>query len=112
MTRHKYRAKPKTIDGIKFSSIKEANRYAELKLLEKAQEITYLKLQPSFTLLESFKYQGETIRGMKYTADYYYIDKEGNEVIEETKGFKTTDYTMRKKLFLHKYGERYVFIET
>ena len=36
---------------------------------------------------------------------------EGKEIVEEVKGYRTQDYVIRMKLFIHKYGERYVFIE-
>lgn len=111
-TRSKYNAKKTVVGGITFDSMKEARRYKELKLLEKAGEISHLQLQPKFRLLDGFKYNGETIRPINYFADFNYIDAEGNEVVEDVKGKKTDVYNIKKKLFLNKYGERYLFIET
>ena len=48
--RGKYNARKVEIDGITFDSLKEANRYSELKLLEKAGLIKDLTLQPRFNL--------------------------------------------------------------
>jgi hypothetical protein len=48
--RNKYGATKTTIDGITFDSKKEAQRYCELRLLQKAGEITHLELQPAFRL--------------------------------------------------------------
>ena len=49
-TRNKYGAKPTIVDGTRFDSTKEANRYGELRLLEKAGAITNLELQPKFPI--------------------------------------------------------------
>ena len=111
-TRSKYNARKTVVDGITFDSKKEARRYEELKLQEKVEVISHLRLQPKFRLLDGFKYNGETIRPVNYFADFSYIDAEGNEVVEDVKGKKTEIYNIKKKLFLNKYGERYVFIET
>lgn len=111
-TRSKYNARKTMVNGITFDSKKEARRYEELKLQEKVEVISHLKLQPKFRLLDGFKYNGETIRPINYFADFSYIDAEGNEVVEDVKGKKTDVYNIKKKLFLNKYGERYVFIET
>ncbi len=112
--RSKYNARKTTVDGIKFDSKKEASRYKVLKLQEKAGEISHLQLQPKFRLLDGFKHRGETIRPINYFADFSYIDTEGNEVVEDvkSKATKTPVYSIKKKLFLNKYGERYLFIET
>ena len=52
---NKYYNQKITIDGHEFPSKKEGNRYLELKLLQKAGEISNLELQPRFLLQESFK---------------------------------------------------------
>lgn len=112
--RSKYNARKTVVDGITFDSKKEARRYESLKLQEKVGVISHLKLQPKFRLLDGFKYNGETIRPVNYFADFSYIDAEGNEVVEDvkSKATKTPVYSIKKKLFLNKYGERYLFIET
>ena len=112
--RSKYNARKTIVDGITFDSKKEARRYKELKLQEKLEIISHLQLQPKFRLLDGFKYNGETIRPINYFADFSYIDAEGNEVVEDvkSKATKTPVYSIKKKLFLNKYGERYLFIET
>jgi len=47
---HKYKAKPLMVDGIKFASSLEAKYFAELKLCERAGEITDIELQPKFSI--------------------------------------------------------------
>ena len=94
--RHKYNVSPKedrTVDGIVFDSKKEANRYGELKLLRDGGRITDLELQRSFDLI---------VNGMRictYRADFSYVDESG-PVVEDTKGFKTEEYRLKKKLML------------
>lgn len=111
--RSKYKAKKTLVDGIVFDSKKEAARYQELKLLEKAGVIKDLSLQPNFLLQDKFKYQGKTHRKIEYIADFqYYIIKDKKWVIEDVKGFKTDVYKLKKKLFLKKYGEDYDFVES
>lgn len=107
----KYSAVKTKVDGIKFDSKKEARRYKELKILEKADEIKSLELQPRFLLQEKFKYNGKTIRKIEYVADFRYIDEKGNTIVEDVKGMKTEVYKIKKKIFLKIYGENLIFKE-
>lgn len=107
----KYKAVKTEVNGIKFDSKKEARRYKELKILEKADEIKSLELQPRFLLQEKFKYNGKTIRKIEYVADFRYIDEKGNTIVEDVKGMKTEVYKIKKKIFLKKYGENLIFKE-
>lgn len=108
----KYRAKKTIIDGIKFDSKREANRYCELKLLEKAKEIRDLELQPRFLLQDKFvDKQGKTHRKIEYVADFMYVDKDNNTIVEDVKGVMTDVYKLKKKLFLNLYDNKYEFRE-
>jgi hypothetical protein len=100
-------------DNITFMSKKEAARYKELKLLEKAGEILELSLQPKFTLQESFKdRKGTHHRAITYKADFRYYDRKFKcVVIEDAKGMKTDVYEIKKKLFINRYPQ-YIFLET
>lgn len=99
----KYKNEPIIIDGHRFPSKKEARRYSQLKILEKAGEIHSLQLQVAFELQPKFKNPetGETIRAIKYVADFVYKDNEGNIHIEDAKGFKTDVYELKKKMMLY-----------
>ena len=55
MAYNKYRNIKTEVDGIKFDSKREAQRYQELKLLEKGGVISNLELQPKFELLPANK---------------------------------------------------------
>lgn len=101
--KNKYGAKKCTVDNIEFDSMKEARRYAELKLLERAGQIKNLQLQPKFLLQESFKQNGKSYREISYIADFSYVEN-GNLVVEDTKGFKTKVFRLKEKLFRYKYG--------
>lgn len=108
----KYRAKKTVVDGIKFDSKREAERYCELKLLEKAKKIRNLELQPRFLLQDKFKDKtGTTHRKIEYVADFLYIDKDGKAIVEDVKGVLTDVYKLKKKLFLKKYDNQYDFRE-
>lgn len=108
----KYRAEKMELDGILFDSKKEAERYSELKMLERAKLITNLELQPKFLLQEKFEYNGKVIRKIEYIADFKYIDEKGNTVVEDVKGLKTDVYNIKKKLFLNKYmNKKLIFKE-
>lgn len=106
----KYSSAKTDVDGITFDSKKEAEFYAELKLREKAGEITYLRLQPRYLLQEVFKHEGKQYREIEYVADFEYIEN-GVTVVVDVKGFKTAVYMLKKKLFLYKYGDKVKFIE-
>lgn len=106
----KYSSAKTDVGGIRFDSKKEAEFYAELKLREKAGEISHLRLQPRYLLQEAFKYDGKQYREMEYVADFEYIEN-GTTVVVDVKGFKTAVYMLKKKLFLYKYGSKVKFIE-
>lgn len=94
----KYHNTRVTVDNIKFCSKKEASRYLELKLLEKAKLITNLELQVHFDLIPDYKINGKTNRKVVYVADFAYFDENGNRVVEDVKGMKTEVYKIKKKL--------------
>lgn len=99
--------KTKTSDGIKHDSRKEANRWCELKLLERAGKITDLQRQVKYELIP--KQDGE--RACYYVADFVYHDVDANKkVVEDTKGVKTEVYKIKKKLMLYVHGIRIIEI--
>lgn len=106
----KYHNKKIIVDGHKFDSIKEADRYCELKLLQKAKVITQLELQPRFTLQPVFACDGNSYRKIEYIADFSYYEN-GKRIVEDVKGMKTEVYKIKKKLFLYQYGDQLVFRE-
>ena len=100
----KYKSKKVTVDGITFPSRKEYIRWCELVLLEKAGQVTDLKRQVKFELIPSQKIDGKVVeRACSYIADFVYKEN-GKTVVEDTKGFKTKDYIIKRKLMLWRYG--------
>ena len=87
-----------------FDSIRESQRYKELKLLERAGEISNLELQPRFLLQDSFKKNGKTFSKMEYVADFQYIEN-GKTIVEDVKGMQTDVFKLKHKLFEKKYPE-------
>jgi hypothetical protein len=92
----------RTVDGILFDSAKEAKRYSELSLLQRAGEI------------HSFFYEKEDLVFLlyvnqqlvaKYEADFRYFAKGATrETVEDCKGFQTPVYKLKKKLMLAIHG--------
>ena len=109
--------KTMTSDGIQHDSQKEATRWCELKLLERAGKITDLKRQVEYELIpdqyETYERYSKTGKRLKdgiklierrccYVADFVYTDiSTGQTVVEDTKGVKTKDYRIKKKLMLY-----------
>ena len=103
----KYNNKKTTVNGQVFDSKKEANRYQELLLLEKAGVIKNLSRQVKFVLIPSQRDEsGKLIeRECSYKADFTY--EEGiKTVVEDVKGFRTKEYIIKRKLLLYQYGIR------
>lgn len=106
---NKYGAKKVTYDGKTFDSQKEAKRYAELRLLERGKVIKDLKRQVGFMLIPAQRDEiGRVIeRSVTYMADFVYVDcKTGQTIVEDTKGFKTKEYIIKRKLMLERHGIR------
>lgn len=89
---HKYNAKRTEVDGLKFDSKREANRWLELKLLERAKKIDHLDRQVSVPLIV----EGKKI--CTWRVDFYYR-QDGQWVADDTKGFRTPEYKLKRKLF-------------
>ena len=95
-------------DGQSFDSLKEYRRWRELKLLERAGEIGLLRRQVPFDLLPA-QYDDRTgkliERGVRYVADFVY-QTDGFTVVEDTKGMRTKEYILKRKMMLYFHGIR------
>ena len=119
----KYSNRKITRDGMTFDSLKEYRRFRELHLLEQAGEVTDLKRQVEFELIPA-QYEevptGECYKrgerkgepkmkrvclelSVKYIADFVY-KRNGKTIVEDTKGFKTKDYILKRKMLLYLHG--------
>lgn len=102
---NKYRNRKTEIDGIVFDSKREAQRYAELQLLQRAGKIRDLSMQVEFELIP--KQDGE--RACKYKADFvYHMADTGKMVVEDVKGKRTREYIIKRKLMLWRHGIKIV----
>ena len=122
---NKYNNTKVTADGQTFASRKEANRYYELKLLEKAGKIKDLATQVKFVLIpeqrepDTTGKRGGVIKGkliereLSYIADYCYTDTETKQmIVEDVKGYRASDtaayrvFVIKRKLMLYLLGIR------
>ena len=116
----KYRNKKITVDGETFDSRREYARYRELQLLERAGEIKDLRRQVQYLLIpahyeeyERYGKKGQRLtngrrcveRECSYVADFVYRETAtGKKVVEDTKGMRTKDYIIKRKLMLYRHG--------
>lgn len=104
----KYHNRKTIVNGHTFDSKKEANRYSELLLLERAGAIHDLRTQVKYVLIPSqrSKETGKVIeRECSYKADFVYTEG-GETIVEDVKGFRTKEYIIKRKLMLYVYGIR------
>lgn len=103
----KYGNKITYVNGIKFDSVKEANRYCELLLLQRAKQVSGLELQKEFILIPTqYNEAGKVLeKAVKYKADFTYYEG-GKLIVEDTKGCKTKEYIIKRKLMLYVHGIR------
>lgn len=111
----KYHAKKVVIDGITFDSKKEGKRYKQLVEMQEKGEISNLQRQVKYLLIPAQR-EPNTIgprggikkgklleRECSYIADFVY-DMNGSKVVEDTKGMRTTEYIIKRKLMLYIYN--------
>jgi len=107
---NKYNARRVKVDNILFDSIRESARYGELKILQRAGEISNLELQPAYklgtdeapVLIKSKGYPNG--RRVTYRADFRYIDKAGNTIVEDSKGVDTPTSRLKRALVESQYS--------
>lgn len=116
----KYGNQKVEVNGIVFDSKREAARYQELLLLEKAGEVRDIRRQVKYVLIPAQydplgsttkKGRGRCVeRECAYIADFVYKeilpDGDTITIVEDTKGFRTKDYIIKRKLMLSVYGIR------
>lgn len=93
----KYRNTPMVVDGIRFDSKREATRWSNLRLLERAGQIADLKRQVTFPL----DVNGHAVT--RYRADFTYVEN-GKTVVEDSKGFQTPEYKIKRALMKAVHG--------
>ena len=110
----KYHSRKITRDGVTFDSVKEYRRFCELSLMQKSGAITDLRRQVKFELIpaqyrpvfdkKTRKWKDRCVeRECSYVADFVY-QQDGKTIVEDTKGFKTKDYILKRKMMLYFHG--------
>lgn len=104
---NKYRNTPTTVDGIRFASKHEAQRWQELRLMERAGEICDLQRQVPFDLIPALRKPDGTMQlKARYIADFvYYDNRKRQKIVEDAKGYPSKEYQLKKKLvyWIHGY---------
>lgn len=98
---NKFGAIKTTIDGIKFDSMREARRWGELRLMERAGEIRNLRRQVRIPMEgRDGPILTPTGRHAVYVADFVYEDRRLNwaEVIEDAKGHPTPEFRLKRAI--------------
>lgn len=90
--RSKYGNRKTVVDGQVFDSQREAQRWQELRLLERAGEIARLARQTRWALRVNGVLVGS------YVDDFDYINATGRFVVEDAKGVRTPVYRLKRKL--------------
>ena len=91
-----------------YDSRKEHKRANELKLMQRAGLISDLHEQVPFELIPAHRFEDGTLeRACKYIADFVYTNNEtGETIVEDTKGVRTKEYVIKRKLMLFQHGIR------
>lgn len=95
----KYKAMREVVDGLKFDSKHEARVWCELRIKERAGEISNLRRQVPYQLYASTR-DGAIVGDVTvYVADFVYIDTATNEeVVADAKGVITQTFALKKKM--------------
>lgn len=114
----KFHNKPVTIDGVRYDSKNEAYRHAFLKMMEQAGEISNLRYHVNYELIPAItenvvihlktkdKVVTKTVQSARYyEADFVYINKNGEEIVEDFKGQETDLFKFKAALFRYRYGK-------
>ena len=112
MSGSKYKSKKAEVDGYTFDSKAEARYYEQLKWLLANKEIKSFRLQPRYTLLESFRKNGKTFRKIEYIADFEIHHIDGSIEVVDVKGFETPVFSIKRKLFEKLYPDHRLSIVT
>lgn len=101
----KYRNTKTIVAGLTFDSRREAARWQELQLLERAGQIRGLRRQVAFALVPGVKFAGAARArpAIRYVADFVYVEH-GREVIEDSKGVETQEFKLKRHLLLALHG--------
>ena len=90
-----------------YASLKEYRRAQALKLMLAAGQISDLREQVPFVLIPAQRGDDGRVveHACRYIADFVYTDRQtGRQVVEDTKGYRTKEYIIKRILMLHVHG--------
>lgn len=112
----KFHNEPVTVDGVRYDSKNEMRRFNFLKLMEKAGEISNLRYHVKFEMIPQItkeeivhlktkdKVVTKVVQSARYyEADFVYINKKGEEIVEDFKGQETDLFKFKAALFFYIY---------
>jgi hypothetical protein len=102
----KYGSKKIELDNHIFDSELESRYYTQLKWLQDNKQILFYRIQPRYLLQEAFEKNGKKYRRIDYVADFEIHHLDGSIEVIDCKGFETTDFKIKKKLFEYKYPHK------
>lgn len=107
LSRSKYGAKKKTVDGIRFDSTAEAEYYLVLKSRQQAGEITDIILQPRYELQPRciLPDRHTVIQPIDYIADFEVHYPDDRIEVLDVKGKETEAYRIKAKMFRARYPD-------
>lgn len=85
---NKYHSIKTEVDGEVLDSRREAKRWRQLKLMGKAGEVAGVARQVQFFLPG----------GVIYKADFVLLHRDGTFTVEDAKGVRTKEYSIKKRL--------------
>lgn len=120
----KYHNEPVVVDGIRYDSRNEMLRHNFLKLMEKAGEISDLRYHVKFELIPQItkeeivhlktkdKVVTKVVQSARYyEADFVYVNKKGEEIVEDFKGQETDLFKFKAALFFYRYGKQITIVK-
>lgn len=123
-SKSKYHNEPVIVDGVRFDGKNEYRRWCFLQLMEKAGEISNLRYHVKFELIPAItkdeivhlktkdKVVTKVVQSARYyEADFVYLNKKGEEIVEDFKGQETDLFKFKAALFFYKYGKQITIVK-
>ncbi len=81
-----------------FDSLQECEYFKVLEMRLNKNEISNLRVHPTYVLQPPFTYFGKKVNGIEYTPDFDYIEND-RKIAIEVKGIPTADFELRLKMW-------------
>lgn len=108
---NKYRNHKVQVDGHTFDSKAEARYYNQLKLLQRAGDIEFFRLQPRYQVQEPFEKDGKKHQAIHYIADFEIHHKDGSIEVVDVKGTLTQVFRIKEKMFHKRFPHKLTLVK-